>query len=356
MDSKPACLDFALVGHQDNWDKIHRFTNSLRTRKDVPALALEDVKNVYPFIPPRELFHIEIRSANGQQRRGVYIETFISPDELDATHLRSNIKKVKEACAYAASLNIPVVSLGGFTSILLESDNTDNTRINNTFFTTGNTLTAAFIADAIEKVCMQKSMVLAACSMLIIGATGDIGTACARYFSPKLKELLICARRPVPLQKMAEQYALQLPVKWSVNINELLPQVDIIICVASSMLVDCDTKRIPAGAIICDAGYPKNIDPVVGGNHNIFWGGMGVARQGFSFTPDLRNELYSFPLPNIVHGCLVEAIILSMQNRHEAYSKGRGNITVEAMREILGYAALHGIETAPFFNASFYRN
>jgi fatty aldehyde-generating acyl-ACP reductase len=353
MDSKPTNLDFALIGHLDSWGKALKYVNALRDIKGMTPISLDTVKDIYSYIPPRDLFNIEIKSRSGELRRGVYIETFISPDELDGAHLHSNIKKVKEACEFAASLNVPIVSLGGFTSIILENSKTDMSRIKNTFFTTGNTLTAAFIADTIERICVQRNIRLSDCRMLIVGATGDIGSACVRYFSGKIKELLICGRRPAPLQKLAEEFSWQQPVEWSVKINELLPFADIIVCVASSLLNDWDTSIIRSEAIICDAGYPKNIDASIGDRKNVFWGGMGIVSQGYHFAPDYKNELYSFSIPNIAHGCMMEAVVLSMENRAEAFSKGRGNITKHAMEEMLGLASKHGIDTAPFFNDSF---
>ena len=354
MDHKPSSLSFAAIGHQDDWNKALQFANSVRELKELKKLSLAQVKDVYKYIPPRTMFEVTMHSTNGGSRHGVYIETFISPDELDTKHIHYNLQKVKEACLYAASLNIPIVSLGGLTSIMLETTNNSFTQINKSFFTTGNTLTAAFIIEGIKKACDFWDQPLGRSKLLIVGATGDIGSACARYFSGKTKALLLCSRQPGPLKKFAEELSqVDREIKFSTSINELLLEADIIICVASSILQQCDLSLLPSHAIICDAGYPKNLEFSSEQNQKkIFWGGMGVVGSGFSFDPDYRQAIYQFPVSNITHGCLLEAIVLSMEDRAEAFSTGRGNITANAMKEILQCASTHGITTAPLFNAS----
>jgi predicted amino acid dehydrogenase len=293
-------------------------------------------------------------SIAGAHQKGLYIETFIPPDELGLAHLRANIIKVKEACECAASLNIPVVSLGGITSIVLESGNTSVAQIKNSFFTTGNTLTAAFITEAVNKACEWWDQPLRHSNLLIVGASGDIGSACARFFAGKTNKLLLCARRLIPLQKIAKE------IRWDAgrvevgtNINYFLPHADIMICVASSMLEHCDLSLLPEHAIICDAGYPKNLQyGTHSNNRKIFWGGMGQVLGGFCFNPDYKNAVYSFPSENIVHGCLLESIVLAMADSPTAFSIGRGNITLKAMEEILALGAKHGIIPAPLFNES----
>jgi predicted amino acid dehydrogenase len=273
---------------------------------------------------------------------------------LGVKNLRSNLQKVKEACAYAATLKIPVVALGGFTSIVLETGGCILTQIDNTYFTTGNTLTAGFIVNGIERACRHWGQLLGDAALMIIGSTGDIGAACTNYFAGKTKELILSARQPGPLQRQAQALAARkLNVSWSTDIDKLLPKADIVICVASSMLEKCTISLLPSHAIICDAGYPKNLcNTINDGYRNIFFGGMGIVEKGFSFNPDYRQEVYEFPIENAAHGCLLEAIVLAMEDTPQAFSCGRGNITLHAMDSILKVAGSHGIKPAPLFNTN----
>ena len=91
MDRKLTNIDFAAIGHQDSWDKIHDFVNSIR-KNDLVPLTIEEIKDTYKYIPPRKIFDVEISSTNKKcKSRGIYIETFISPDELKVRHFKKCI-------------------------------------------------------------------------------------------------------------------------------------------------------------------------------------------------------------------------------------------------------------------------
>jgi predicted amino acid dehydrogenase len=105
-------------------------------------------------------------------------------------------------------------------------------------------------------------------------------------------------------------------------------------------------------AIICDAGYPKNLSPRGDmRDARVFFGGLGQIAGGLSFVPDFKGVLNRHPFPDVAHGCLLEGMALALARRFEPFSQGRGFITRERVEEIETIAALHGIHLAPFFNA-----
>ena len=73
---------------------------------------------------------------------------------------------------------------------------------------------------------------------------------------------------------------------------------------------------------------------------------------GLKFDPDLQGILNRHPFPDVVHGCLLEGIALTLEGRFESFSRGRGAITPPHVMEIETIAARHGIVLAPFFNAA----
>jgi len=349
MDSSSASLDFAAIGHQDNWGTITSFVNDIRA--NVPErLSTDKIRNIFSFIPPRDLFRVKVRSETGAEINGVYIETFIDPDRLDAQSLRTNITKVKRAIALATRLGARVVALGGFTSILLEG-NLDSYTTEKTKFTTGNTLTAAFIVKGIENAAARQNIDLGDSTILCIGATGDIGLACIQFLKHKVKKLLLCARNHQRLEATAKTLMSEnIEVGYSTNLDELVQEADIIICVASSAGLKLD--RCKKGVLICDAGYPKNIEAAFSADTpvNLFHGGMGQVKHGFDFSPDYSKTIYAYAAPHIIHGCLLEAMVLAFEKRYENYSSGKGNITPKKMEEIFDLSRKHGIFPAPHFN------
>ena len=351
MDRTSASLDFAAIGHQDNWKNISAFVNSIRTA-DQEKLTCEKIKNIYTFIPSRELFKVKVRSKTGTEINGMYIETFIDPDKLCTEFTRANIGKVMSAASRANKMGFNIVTLGGFTSIVLEG-NLDSFTTGETKFTTGNTLTAAFIVKGIEKAAARLNINLADSNILIIGATGDIGIACTNYLKKKANNLLICARNYKRLENMAiELMNENIKLVYSTNLADLIPEADIIICAASSTGIRLDNCRI--NALICDAGYPKNLENnIIHKKHiHLFHGGMGQVSCGYDFSPDYSKTIYHYDAPHIIHGCILEAMVLAFEKRFENYSSAKGKITIDKIEEIYSLSTKHGINLAPFYNAN----
>lgn len=350
MDYSTPRLDFAAIGHQDNWENISSFINGIRTTNQ-EKMSLEKIKDIFSFIPPRDLFRVKVKSKTNIEINGVYIETFIDPDKLDPQYIRTNINKVMDAVLHAKTMGAKIVTLGGFTSIVLEG-NLNLFSQDETKFTTGNTLTASYIVKGIEKAALQHKIDIQESAILIIGATGDIGIACVNYLKNKSKKMLLNARNNQRLVNLSKQLTDEnIAVNYSISIDQLIHEADIIICVASSTGIKLTNCK--KGVLICDAGYPKNLETKIEDsiNINLFHGGMGQVSQGFNFMPDYSNNIYRYPSPNVIHGCLLEAMLLAFENKIENYSTGKGNITVDKMEEIYALSMKHGITLAPFYNS-----
>jgi predicted amino acid dehydrogenase len=127
---------------------------------------------------------------------------------------------------------------------------------------------------------------------------------------------------------------------------------DLVICAASLATPSLLPGRIAPGAIVCDAGYPKNLSPNAQmPDAKVFFGGLGQITGGLEFAPDFHGILNRHPFPDVVHGCLLEGMTLALEGRFESFSMGRGFITPERVEEIEAIAARHGIYLAPLYNA-----
>jgi predicted amino acid dehydrogenase len=125
-----------------------------------------------------------------------------------------------------------------------------------------------------------------------------------------------------------------------------------VICAASLASPSLLLGRIAPDAIVCDAGYPKNLSPTAEMlDAKVFFGGLGQITGGMRFTPDFHGVLNRHPFPDVVHGCLLEGMALALEHRFEPFSRGRGFITPERVHEIATMAARHGIHLAPLYNA-----
>ena len=347
-----SAVDFALIGHQECWKAAADVLAVLRGPEH-PPLPDDEIKDILPWIPPRAVCHTEVRSISGAKARGIYIDSFIPPDRLEAGYLRDNIARVRGAATCAIKAGAKIVSLGGFSSILIEGNFDQLPERHGTVFTTGNTLTVGFIVQGIRKMCAMEGRELRTSTLLIVGATGDLGSGCARCLAPFVKRVLLCARNVERLRRLAaELQADGVQVEIATGLQQFSAEADVVICAASLTSPSLRLGRIAPGAIVCDAGYPKNLSPVARmAGAKVFFGGLGQITGGLSFTPDFHGILNRHPFPDVVHGCLLEGMALALERRFEPFSQGRGFITPERVAEIETIAARHGIFLARLYNA-----
>jgi len=344
--------DFALIGHQESWRAATDVLSVLRGPQRAP-LPDDEIKDILPWIPPRTICHVEVGSITGAKACGLYIDSFIPPDRLESAYVHENIARVRAAAACAINAGAKIVSLGGFSSILIEGNLDQLPARHNTVFTTGNTLTVGFIVKGIRKMCALEERDLRRSTLLIVGATGDVGSGCARCMAPLVKRVLLIARNLERLRRLAAELRDDgVEVEISTSTQRVSTVADLVICAASLASPSLLLSRIAPGAIVCDAGYPKNLSPNAQmPDAKIFFGGLGQITGGLEFAPDFHGILNRHPFPNVVHGCLLEGMALALEGRFESFSIGRGFITPKRVEEIEAIAARHGIYLAPLYNA-----
>ena len=346
-------LDFALIGHQESWRAAADVLAFLRGPTHTP-LPDDEVRDILPWIPPRAVCHVEITSTRGAKARGAYIDSFIPPDRLGDVSMRDNLARVRAAAACAIKAGARIVSLGGFSSILIEGNVDQLPQRQGTVFTTGNTLTVSFIIQGVRQLCLQQGRDLRRSTLLMIGATGDVGSGCARCLSPAVKRVLLCARNQERLRTLASELAANgVEVEIATDPRQFSAEADVMICAASLATPSLSLGTIAPDAIICDAGYPKNLSPSAAlPDAKVFFGGLGQVTGTLHFIPDLHGILNRHPFPDVVHGCLLEGMALALEGRFESFSCGRGLITPERVNEMERIAARHGIHLAPLYNAN----
>jgi fatty aldehyde-generating acyl-ACP reductase len=356
VSGQPATVDFALIGHQESWKAAADVLAVLRGPEHTP-LPDDEIKDILPWIPPRAVCHVGVGSISSSvgdaKSHGLYIDSFIPPDRLDAVYMHENIARVRGAAAYAINAGAKIVSLGGFSSILIEGNFNQLPERQDTVFTTGNTLTVGFIVQGIKKMCALEGRNIRSSTLLIVGATGDVGSGCARCLAPVVKRMLLSARNVGRLRTLVTELQTDgVQVEIATDLQQFSVEANIVICAASLASPSLLLGRIAHDAIVCDAGYPKNLStgaqiPGI----KIFFGGLGQITGGLSFVPDFHGILNRHPFPDVVHGCLLEGIALALEGRFEPFSHGRGHITPERVEEIERVAARHGIYLAPLYNA-----
>jgi len=337
---------FAVIGHQETWSQIASIVGHMRGPAQ-PALTEAQLREIVPWIPPRTVGRLTVAAApDASPVHGIYIDTFITPDELAARPTRRVLDKVRDGIRAAEREGARVASLGGFTSILAEAMAIPCA--GDLALTTGNTLTAALIVRGVERAASLLGRSLDTEDLLILGATGDVGSACARSFAGRTRRLLLAARGRERLEREAAQLRTSGTVETSTEVFDLLRQASIVIAVTSAPAPAFALEACAPDAIVCDAGYPKNMQVAAGkSSRRVFWGGMGHLAGGIVKNDGVQ---YSFPVAHAAHGCMIEGAVLGMAGRFEPFSSGRGRITPQRVEEMWHLATACGMSLAPLFD------
>jgi fatty aldehyde-generating acyl-ACP reductase len=349
-DRRAATARFALIGHLDSWEKTAAVVRTLQGGIGRPV-SVRDVREVVPFLPPRTVCRVTVFSTDGSCAHGVYVDAFLSPERLCDGSVKEKIRRIREAASCAHREGASVAALGGFSSIVLEGKVDLLPRHEEVAFTTGNTLAVAYIVKAVERASALAGRPLDRQRVLILGATGDVGSGCARYLFGRTARLLLCARNHNRLRKLQRSLVSNATgVSISSEPEDFFPEADFIIAAASLAAPRFSVRSVRPEAIVCDAGYPKNVVSDGSPGPVVFFGGMGQVLGGLQLVPDLISVLAPHPAPNVVQGCLLEGMLLALEGRPESYSRGRGNILPGQVDEIWDLAEKHGFALAPFFN------
>ncbi len=266
--------------------------------------------------------------------------------------VKSAIRKVLNAMALAQKSDINITALGGFSSIIFEEFNLkDNRQVRNIEldfgrFTTGNTHTAYVICTQVDTLAEKMGIDLAQSTVVVCGATGDIGSAVCRWLNEKTdtKELICVARNQERLQSLQEE----LGRGKILPLEEALPLADIIVWVASLPKgVEIDLDKLKRPCIIIDGGYPKNLGTVLNApDISVIKG--GIVEHSLDIDWKIM-KIVNMDIPSRqMFACFAEAILLELEGWQTNFSWGRNQITVPKMEQIGAASRKHGFQPLLF--------
>ncbi len=339
---------FAAIGHQQDWPALEAMVNGTRERERPGARALtrDEVAALIEFIPPRVTSRFIVGGPNGIE--AVYIETFIRPEELHGRPGREVMRKVQQAIAVARREEAQIAALGGFTSILVEAG--VPIPENAPPLTSGNTLTAGLILRGITQALTNAGRNLADEDVLVIGASGDVGSGVARWLAGRCRSLTLAARNLPRLERERAALAPRGDVRAAVNAAAALPAATLVIAAASTTDDPFSLAGCQPGTILADAGYPKNLAGDAPAGVKVFHAGMGCIAGGMVSHDGVLEQFYRFPVADVAHGCMLEGALLALSGRIEACSRKRGHITVEKIDMLLALGDRQGVTPAPLFD------
>jgi predicted amino acid dehydrogenase len=250
----------------------------------------------------------------------------------------------------AERLGAQIMGLGAFTKVVGDGGVTV-TRRSNLPVTTGNSYSASAAlwaaADAVRRmglVPLGKGGKVKGKAM-VIGATGSIGSACARLLAQVAEEVVLVSIETAKLLTLRESILKDTPdakLRVARSAHETLPEMDMIVTATSAAGKKVlDIMRVKPGCVITDVARPLDLPPEeVARRPDVL-----VIESGEILLPgDVR--LGNIGLPkNVAYACLAETIVLALEGRFESYTVGR-NIEWQKVKEIYKLGLKHGMRLA----------
>lgn len=337
---------FVVMGHPYNFNHLLQYFKFFKP--NLKSVTKEFLVKLFGLTPSYHSYDIsDFCSATGKSTHGYFVLCPIIPDMIDASPERV-FQKVIEGCRIGERLGAGIVTLGGFTSIAGERYQEKLQKAIKIPLTTGNAFTVAMALEGIRKASPLMGIELDQATVTIIGGTGDIGSACARVLAGEVKELILTGRNKVTLDHAKNKLRKSGParIKTSTDNNDAVKKADVIIAAASSSRSLVEIKNFKPGSVICDVGYPKNTSYMTTYRNDIFCFSGGLCELPSPF--DMGFDI-GLPSPKVLYGCFAEAIILSLEDRYESFSRGKGLITPEQIEIIKLIGEKHGFRLAPFY-------
>jgi len=343
----PKSKRFALITHPYDLAHVRRILDFHNPGGKVPPDGL--LTRILEWTPSFKLGEWrDILSATGALADGFNITCPIMP-QLPRLGPKAIFEKIRGACRLAAELGAHIAALGGFTSIYGENNMRSAAREAGIAVTTGNTLTAAMAVRGIIRAAELFHLELKRATVAVIGATGDIGAACAEALSERVRAVNLAARSRPRLHLLAKALSAfgHEPARVASENRDALQDADIVLCVASASEPIIQPGDLRPGAIVCDVGYPKNVAARTAEREDVFVFDGGLVSTPSPIDFGFDNGL---PNPNVLYGCFAEGVVLALDGRFENFSHGKGNITPEKMDEIAALGEKHGFGLAPFYS------
>jgi predicted amino acid dehydrogenase len=338
-------VKFALIGNPANNDHMYRCISYYKPNLKISHDALQ---KVFEWTPPYKGTEIpRVTSKMGKSISGFHVVCTFVP-EMASLSFKLVYNKVYSSCQIAKEFGASIASLGAFTSVVLCNKQDNVADEIGLALTSGNTLTAYLTVKGVERAMELMDIKAADATIAVIGASGDIGSGCVKYFSNKVKRLILTATGVKRLNDLATTLRGKCFSEILIVTDNKLAvrRSDVVITTTSAISEILEANDFKTGAIICDVGYPKNVAVGYGQRDDIlcFSGGLAKMPCDIDFGYDLN-----LPRKNTMYGCFAEGIVLAFENNLTNYSSGRGNITVEKMENIGCLAEKHGFVPALFY-------
>ncbi len=319
--------------------------------KVAPSQVMDVVEKVAAYIPPFTYSHVTgIVSPTGAEAEGWLITVGGTPKELMAHSPEFTYGRLLAAAETAKKLGAQVMGLGAFTKVVGDAGVTVAKRAPLPI-TTGNSYSASGALWAahealdrlgIHQVDEEGRMRGTA---MVVGATGAIGSVCARLLALASDELWLVSPESAKLLALKRDIEREHPravVHVAATPDDALPDMDLIVTATSGAGKRVlDIMAVKPGCVITDVARPLDLSAEdVARRPDVL-----VVESGEIELPgDVHMRNIGLP-KGVVYACLAETVVLALEGRYETFTVGR-NIEWEKVKEIYRLGLKHGMKLA----------
>ena len=252
----------------------------------------------------------------------------------------------------ARSLGAQIMGLGAFTKVVGDAGLTVARRASLPI-TTGNSYSASGALWAAHDAMRRLGLVPPAAKdgqrlkfkAMVVGATGSIGSVCARLLAMVAEEVYMVSPETAKLLSLKGSILKETPdakLHLASSTDRDIGGMDMIVTATSGAGKRIlDIAKVKPGCVITDVARPLDLPPEeVARRPDVL-----VIESGEIQLPGkVRMGNIGLP-PGVAYACLAETIVLALEGRFENFTVGR-NIEWEKVREIYRLGLRHGMKLA----------
>ncbi len=319
--------------------------------KYMPKGFIDMVEKAIAYAPPWVYCKFSgVVSPTGVEAEGWLITVGGTPKQMLAHSPEFTYKRLLKAAKMAKKMGAQIMGLGAFTKVVGDAGVTV-AKLADIPITTGNSYSASGAlwagADAARRMGFLEitSGKRLKAKVMVVGATGAIGSVCCRLLAYAFEEIYMVATRDAKLLALRESVLKDCPevtVHVTTRADKYIGDMDCIVTATSGAGKKIlDIMQVKPGCIITDVARPLDLPPEdVAKRPDVL-----VIESGEIKIPgNLRYGDIGLP-EDVVYACLAETVVLTLEGRFEIYTVGR-NIEWEKVREIYQMGLKHGMELA----------
>ena len=317
-----------------------------------PPIFMDTLEKVMAYAPPFVYSRVTgIKSPTGVEAEGWLISVGGTPKEIMNHDPEFTYRRLLDAARMAKSLGAQIMGLGAFTKVVGDAGLTVAKRAPLPI-TTGNSYSASGALWAAHDALLRLGLVPRPTrgekvhfKAMVVGATGAIGSVCARMLATVAEEVYMVSPETAKLLSLKQSILKETPTArlfLSARADKDIADMDMIVTATSGAGKKVlDIMKVKPGCVITDVARPLDLPPEeVAKRPDVL-----VIESGEIKLPG-KVSMKDIGLPKgVAYACLAETIVLALEGRFENFTVGR-NIEWEKVREIYRLGRKHGMALA----------